>query len=137
MANILSIARRRLSAAVCGLAVTSLVIHIPGEYAYASVWLMPTIAAFFASATWFALAYRNMGPSLAFVGKPSGPDQQRSDHLGMAAVFGSIGRVCIGAGALSALIQTLTSPTHCSWEFPVAMGAGILIGAKALAKVPV
>ena len=59
---------RRLSEIISGLAVTSLVIQIPGEYAYASVWLMPTVAAFFASATWFALAYRSMEPSLAFVG---------------------------------------------------------------------
>ncbi|WP_250622890.1 hypothetical protein [Pinirhizobacter soli] len=116
---------------------TSLVIEIPGEYAYASVWLMPAVAAFFASATWFALAYRSMDPSLAFVGKPSGPDQQGIGDLGMAAAFDWIGRVCIGAGVFSALIQTLASPTHCSWEFPVAIGAGILIGAKALARMPV
>jgi len=134
VASIRSIVRR-LPATVSGLAVTSLVIEIPGEYTYASVWLMPTVAAFFASATWFALAYRSMEPSLAFVGKPSGADQPRSGHPGMAAAFDSIGRVCIGAGALSALIQILATPTHCSWEFPVAMGAGILIGAKALAKV--
>jgi hypothetical protein len=119
------------------LAVTSLVIEIPGEYAYASVWLMPAVAAFFASATWFALAYRSMEPSLAFAGKPSSPDERRSVHLGMVAKLDSIGRVCIGAGVLSALIQTLVSPTHCSWEFPVAMGAGILIGAKALSRMPV
>ena len=128
---------RRLSEIIFGLAVTWLVIQVPGEYAYASVWLMPTVAGFFASATWFVLAYRSMDPSLAFVGKAPCSDQQRSDRLGMAAVFDSIGRVCIGAGILSALIQTLDSPTRCSWEFPVAMGAGILIGARVLAKMPV
>jgi len=128
---------RRLSEIFSGLALAWVFIHIPGEYVYASLWLMPTVAAFFAFATWFALAYRSMGPSLALVGKPSGSDQQRTDHLGMAAAFDSIGRVCIGAGALSALIQTLTSPTHCSWEFLVAMGVGILVGAKALAKMPI
>ena len=128
---------RRLSEIVSGLTVTWLAIQVPGEYAHASAWLMPTVAAFFAFAVWFALAFRGMAPSIALVGKPSGADQQRSDHLGMAAVFDSVGRVCVGAGVLSAVIQTLASPTHCSWEFPVAMGAGIWIGIKAQAKVPV
>ncbi|HMH69189.1 MAG TPA: hypothetical protein VK519_14855 [Pinirhizobacter sp.] len=128
---------RRLSAPVSGLALTWFVIHIPGEYAYASVWLMPTVASFFAFAAWFALAYRGMDPSNALAGKPSGSDQRWPGHLGMATMFDSIGKACIGAGCLSALIQILTSPTHCSWEFPVAMGVGILIGAKVLAKIPV
>lgn len=128
---------RRLSASVFGLALTWLVIRVPGEYAYASVWLMPTVAAFFAFATWFALAYRSMDPSMVLVGKPHGPDQQRSGRLCMATVFDSVGRACIGAGVLSAMIQVISNPTHCSWELPFAMGVGILIGAKGLGKVAV
>jgi hypothetical protein len=127
---------RRLLASFSGIALTWFVVHIPGEYAYASVWLVPTVAAFFAFATWFALAYRGMHPSMALVGKSDDSDQQRSGHLCMAAVFDSLGRLCIGAGILSALIQTISNPTHCSWEFPFAMGVGILIGAKALGKIP-
>jgi hypothetical protein len=136
MVNIPSIVRHLFSSS-SGLALTWLVVHIPGEYAYASVWLIPTVAAFFALATWFVLAYRDMDPSMALFGKPHGSDSQRSEHLGMASVFDSFGRVCIGAGVLSALIQTVFNPTHCSWEFPFALGIGILIGAKALGKIPV
>ena len=55
----------------------------------------------------------------------------------MATVFDSVGRACIGAGVLSAMIQVISNPTHCSWELPFAMGVGILIGAKGLGKVAV
>lgn len=128
---------RRLSAPISGLALTWVVIRIPGEYAYASAWLMPTLAAFFAFATWFAFAYRSMDPWMALAWKSDGPDQQRYEPSGMAAVFDSVARVCLGAGILSALIQTVSSPTHCSWEIPFAMGVGILVGVKALRKISV
>jgi hypothetical protein len=128
---------RYLSASLCGLVLTWFVIHIPGEYAYASAWLVPTLAAFFALATWFALACLGMDPSMVLVGKSHDSDQRRYGHLCMTTVFDSIGKVCIGVGVLSALIQTMSSPTHCSWEFPFAMGVGILIGAKALGKIAV
>jgi hypothetical protein len=45
MVNMPSIVRL-LSASLSGLALTWFVIHIPGEYAYASVWLMPTVAGY-------------------------------------------------------------------------------------------
>jgi hypothetical protein len=51
---------RRLSAALSAAALTWLVIRIPGEYVYASVWLMPTVAAFFACATGFVMMCRGM-----------------------------------------------------------------------------
>jgi hypothetical protein len=133
----MSLIVRSLFAAVSGLALTWLVIRIPGEYAYASVWLMPTVAAFFACATGFVIMYRSMQPRMALAGKPSGSVQQISDHLCMRDVFNSIGRVCIGTGVLSAVIQTIVSPTHCSWELPFAVGVGILAGVKALRKLSV
>jgi hypothetical protein len=133
----LSLIVRCLFATLSGLALTWLVIHIPGEYAYASVWLMPTVAAFFVCATWFVILYRSMEHGMVLVGKPSGSVQQPSNHLCMAGVFDSVGRVCIVTGLLSALIQTISSPTHCSWELPFAMGVGILIGVKALRKMSV
>lgn len=128
---------RRLSASFSGLALTWVVIHIPGEYAYASVWLMPTIAAFFALATWFVFAYRGMDPWMTWAWKSPGTDRQRSEHSYMDGGFDSVGKVCIGVGILSALIQTMSSPTHCSWEFPLAMGIGILVGAKGFKKMAV
>ena len=131
----MSLTVRCLFAALSGPVLTWLVIRIPGEYAYASVWLMPTVAAFFACVTWFVILYRSMAHRKALAGKPSGSVQQPSDHLCMAGVFDSVGRVCIGVGVLSVLIQTISSPTHCSWELPFAMGVGILIGVKALRKI--
>ena len=133
----MSLIVRSLFAAVSGLALTWLVIRIPGEYAYASVWLMPTVAAFFACATGFVIMYRSMQSRMALAGKPSVSVQQTSDHLCMGDVFNSIGRVCIGTGVLSAVIQTIVSPTHCSWELPFAVGVGILAGVKALRKLSV
>jgi hypothetical protein len=59
MVNMPSIVRR-LSAPLSGLALTWVVIQISAEYAYASVWLMPTVAAFFAFATWFVSMYHDM-----------------------------------------------------------------------------
>lgn len=127
---------RYLFAVISGLVLTWLVIHIPGEYAYASVWLMPTIAGFFACATGFAVMYRGMDQQVASVRKQPGSGQQPSDHLCMiVGVFDSVGRVCIGTGFFSALIQTISSPTHCSWELPFAMGVGILVGVKAFGKM--
>ena len=128
---------RRLSAAISGLALTWFVIRIPGEYAYASAWLMPTVAAFSALATWFAFAYRGMDQGIASARKPPDADHQRFEHLSMADVFDSVGGICIGVGVLSVFIQANYSPNHCSWELPLAIGAGILIGAKALAKISV
>jgi hypothetical protein len=128
---------RRLFAALSVAALTWLVIRIPGEYAYASVWLMPTVAAFFACATGFVMMCRGMGHRMALAGNTSGPDQRPSDHLRVAGVFDFVGAVCVGAGVLSALIQTMSSPTHCSWELAFAMGVGILVGVKALGKMPV
>ncbi len=136
MAN-LPLIVRRLSAPICGLALTWFVTRIPGEYAYASVWLMPTVAAFFAFATWFAFAYRGMDQWMASARKPLGSDQQRSEYPYMATICDFAGRVCIGVGVLSALIQKIYSPTHCSWELPLAVGLGISIGANALAKVKI
>jgi hypothetical protein len=131
MVNTLSIVRH-FSASLSGLTLTWFVIHIPGEYSYASVWLMPTVAAFFAFAEWFVFMCRGMDQRMTSVRKPAGPHQQRSEYLSMASRFDSVGRVCIGAGVLSALIQAISSPTHCSWELPFAMGSGILIGVKVL-----
>jgi hypothetical protein len=133
----MSLIVRCLFAALSGLALTWLVIRIPGEYAYASVWLMPTVAAFFACATGFVIMYRSMQPRMALAGKPFGSVQQTSDDLRMAGAFNSVGRVCIGTGVLSAVIQTIVSPTHCSWELPFAVGVGILAGVKALRKLSV
>lgn len=126
---------RHLSEALSGLALTWLVVHIPGEYAYASVWLMPTLAACFAFATWFAFMYRRMDQELPWVWNQPVDDQKRSDHLGMDDVFEAWGKVCVGAGVLSMLIQAISSPTHCSWEFPFAMGVGFLVGVKVLRKI--
>ncbi|WP_140804573.1 hypothetical protein [Rhodanobacter glycinis] len=126
-----------LFAALSGAALTWLVIRIPGEYAYASVWLMPTVAAFSACATGFVVMYRSMEHKVALAGKPSSSPQLLSGHLRMAGVFDSVGRVCIGTGVLSALIQTISSPAHCSWELPFAMGVGILVGVKVLRKISV
>lgn len=128
---------RCLFAVLFGLALTWLVIHIPGEYAYASAWLMPTVASFFACATWFAIMYRSMEHGMVSAGKPYSSVQQPSDHLCMIGVFDSVGWACVGAGVSSALIQTMSNPTHCSWELPFAMGVGILVGVKALRKVSV
>lgn len=136
MVRTLSIVRR-LSAPISGLALTWFVVRMPGEYAYASVWLMPTLAAFFAFATWFAFAYRSMAPRMALAWKVHGPDQQRHATPGMADVFDSVAWVCMGVGILSALIQTVFSPTHCSWEMPFAVGVGIFVGVKALRKISV
>jgi hypothetical protein len=133
----MSLIVRCLFAAISGLALTWLVIRIPGEYAYASVWLMPAVAAFFACATAFVIMYRSMEHRMALAGKPSGSVQQASDHLRMAGVFNSVGRVCLGTGVLSAFIQTISSPTHCSWELPFAMGVGVLVGVEALRKMSV
>jgi hypothetical protein len=133
----MSLIVRCLFAALSGLALTWLVIRIPGEYTYASVWLMPTVAAFFACATGFVIMYRSMEHRMALAGKPSRAVQQTSDHPCMAGVFNSVGRVCIGTGVLSALIQTISIPTHCSWELPFAVGVGILVGVKALGKLSV
>ena len=55
----------------------------------------------------------------------------------MATVFDAVGRVCIGVGILSAFIQTIYNPTHCSWELPLAVGLGLLIGANAMAKLKI
>lgn len=128
---------RHLSSLLAGLALTWFVIHIPGEYAFASLWLMPTVAAFFAFSAWFAFAYRDMDQWVVLSRKQTGYWRQPIEHSCMDAVFDSIGRICIGTGILSALIQILSSPTHCSWELPFAMGIGVLIGAKALGKIPV
>jgi hypothetical protein len=98
---------------------------------------MPTVAAFFACATGFVMMCRGMEHRMALEGKASGSVQQRSDHVYTASVFDFVGRVCIGAGVLSALIQTIASPTHCSWELPLAMGVGVLVGLKVLRKMPV
>jgi hypothetical protein len=136
MTNMSSIVRY-LFAVLSGSALTWLVIRIPGEYAYARVWLMPTVAAFFACSTGFVVTYRSMAQEMALAGKPSGSVQQPSDHLCMAGMFDFVGRVCIGAGVLSALIQTISNPTHCSWELPFAMGVGTLVGVKALRKMSV
>jgi hypothetical protein len=134
MVNMPSIVRL-LSASLSGLALTWFVIHIPGEYAYASVWLMPTVAAFFASATWFCFMYRGMDQGITLLQTSPGLNQERSEYLSMAGGFDSVGRVCIGSGILSALIQTLSSSTHCSWEFPFAMGVGIVLGVKVLRRM--
>jgi hypothetical protein len=136
MTNMSSIVRCHF-AALSGAALTWLVIRIPGEYAYASVWLMPTVAAFSACATGFVIMYRSMEHGMVLAGKPSGSVQLPSDRLSMASVFDSVGRVCIGTGVLSALIQTISSPAHCSWELPFAMGVGIWVGVKALIKMSV
>ena len=133
----MSLIVRCLFAALSGVALTWFVIRIPGEYAYASVWLMPTVAAFSACATGFVIMYRSMEHKMALGGKRSGSVQLLSDHLCMAGVFDFVGRVCIGTGVLSALIQTISSPAHCSWELPFAMGVGILVGVKALRKISV
>jgi len=125
---------RRLFASLSGLMLTWLVIHIPGDYAYASVWLMPSVAAFFACATGFAIMCRGMDRRTTSVGKPSGAGQQRSEYRCMARGLGSFGWVCVGVGILSALIQAISSPSHCSWELPFAMGVGILVGVKAFGK---
>jgi hypothetical protein len=125
---------RRLSASLLGLAMTWFVIHIPGEYAYASVWLMPSVAAFFAVATWFAFMYRGMAQGMASALNP-GDVKRRSYHLDMDQVFEFGGSVCIGAGVLSAMIQAASSPAHCSWELSFAMGIGILVGVKALRRM--
>jgi hypothetical protein len=133
----MSLIVRCLFAVISGSALTWLVIRIPGEYAYASVWLMPTVAAFFACATGFVILYRSMEHGMVLAGKPPGSVRQTSDHLCMAGVFNSVGRVCVGTGVLSAFIQTISSPTHCSWELPFAMGVGILVGVEALKKISV
>src|ERR1700735_1717631 len=133
----MSLIVRCIFAAISGSVLTWLVIRIPGEYADASVWLMPTVAAFFACATGFVMMYRSMERRMALPGKLAVSVQQTSDHLRTAAVFNSIGRVCIGTGVLSAFIQIIFSPTHCSWELPFAMGVGILVGAGALRKMSV
>ena len=127
---------RRLSAALSAAALTWLVIRIPGEYVYASVWLMPTVAAFFACATGFVMMCRGMGHRMALAGKTSGPAQRPSDDLRVAGVFYFVGKVCIeGTGtSSSALIQIFSRPTHCSWELPFAMGVGVLVGVKVLGK---
>ena len=127
---------RRLSAALSAAALTWLVIRIPGEYVYASVWLMPTVAAFFACATGFVMMCCGMGHRMALAGKTSGPAQRPSDDLRVAGVFYFVGKVCIGTGVLSALIQIFSRPTHCSWELPFAMGVGVLVGVKVLGKMP-
>ncbi len=124
---------RRLPAPLSGLALTWLVIRIPGEYAYASAWLMPTVAAFFAFATEFVFMYRSM----ARARKPQSSDQRRPESQCMAGALDVVGHVCIGAGILSALIQVTSSPTHCSWELSLAMGIGISVGAKVWRKMPV
>jgi hypothetical protein len=67
--------------------------------------------------------------------RSSGSDQQRSEFLRTSGEFDSLGWVCIGV--LSALIQAISSPTHCSWELPFAMGAGISVSVKALRKMSV
>jgi hypothetical protein len=134
MVNMPSIIRC-LSVPLSGLALTWIVIQIPGDYAYASVWLMPTLAAFFAFVTWFLFMYHDMAQRMSLVRKPSGSHQQRSGFSCMAGGFGYVGWICVGVGVLSAFIQAISSPTHCSWEFPFAMGIGILIGAKALEKM--
>ena len=121
---------RHLAAPLSGLALTWCVIQIPGEYVYASVWLMPTLAAFFACAISFFFMYRGMGQGMTLVRQSSGSGQPGFGYLSMAGGFDAVGKVCIGSGILSALIQTLASPTHCSWEFPLAMGFGILLGVK-------
>lgn len=121
----------RLPALLSGLALTWLVIRVPGEYAYASVWLIPTVAACFAFATWFVLMYRGMAQD----GKPHGSCQRRSKPLCMADALDAVGHVCIGVGILSALIQAASSPTHCSWELPLAIGVGISAGAKVWRKM--
>ncbi|MFK2932398.1 hypothetical protein ISP14_16565 [Dyella agri] len=123
---------KRLPALLSGLALTWLVIRIPGEYAHASVWLMPTVAACFAFATWFVLMYRDMAQAL----KPNGSGQRQSRPLCMADALDAVGHVCIGAGILSALIQAISSPAHCSWQLPLAMGVGISAGAKVWQKMP-
>lgn len=123
---------RRLPAPLSGLALTWLVIRIPGEYAHASVWLMPTVAACLVFATWFVLMYHGMAQS----GKPNDSGQRRSKPLCMADALDAVGHVCIGAGILSALIQAISSPTHCSWELSLAMGVGISAGAKVWRKMP-
>jgi hypothetical protein len=135
--TIMSLIVRCLFAAISWLALSWLVTRIPGEYAYASVWLMPTVAAFFACATWFVIMCRGMKHRMAPAGKPFGSVQQTSHHLCMGGAFNSIGRVCIGTGVLSAVIQAISSPTHCSWELPFAMGVGILVGVKVLGKLSV
>jgi hypothetical protein len=121
---------RHLAAPLSALALTWCVIQIPGEYIYASVWLMPTLAAFFACATSFFFMYRGMGQGITLVRQSSGSHPPGFGHLSMAGGFDAVGKVCIGSGVLSALIQTLSSPTHCSWEFPFAMGIGIVLGVK-------
>src|ERR1700744_6627414 len=92
MVRTLSIVRR-LSAPISGLALTWFVVRMPGEYAYASVWLMPTLAAFFAFATLFAFAYPSMASRMALAWKVHCPDQQRHETPGMAhGVDAGVGR---------------------------------------------
>ena len=133
----MSLIARYFFAAISGSALTWLVIHIPGEYAYASLWLMPALAAFFACATGFVMMYHSMEDGIAFTGKLAVSVPQTPDHLRTADVFNSIGRVCIGTGVLSGFLQIISSPTHCSWELPFSMGVGILVGVKALRKMSV
>lgn len=104
------------------------VMQIQADYLFASVWLVPSIVASVLAATCFVLQYQRMIPgSSMHWRRPSWFENPLALHhplqwgllLGEVLMLGSVG---------CAFVDMLAATHQCSWELPMAAGAGVWLG---------
>lgn len=101
---------------------------LPADCAYASLWLMPNLAGLAALFTCFVLEYRRMWGNKEPTWHRVVPVSLGSKALIERVWCRRISQVLMASGLICAMADWIVWPTQCSWEYPLALGAGMWIG---------
>jgi len=104
------------------------VMHVHGDYLFASVWLVPSVVASAMAATCFVLQYQRMIPGLsARWRRPSWVENPLAPHQPLQWGL-LIGESLMLSGLGCAFVDVLAATHQCSWEMPMAAGVGVWLG---------